>query len=82
MEISNEHKKEFEKIKLKVSCPKDIQCYKSGLKKLPDTKLIGDGKLVECCEEQCSVCQYGLAFGFGTVCKCPIRNYIAMHFRI
>ncbi len=82
MDIAQEHRERIDQIvaKMTTPCPKDLVCYKSGFEVLPNTKVIGRGDLVECFEENRQSCRYGLSFGQGTFCKCPIRNYIARNF--
>ena len=81
MQISQEHKSQIEEIVRSMQCPRDFKCYKSDFRDLPKSRLIADGKLVECLEAN-RRCSFGLAFGHGTICTCKLRNYIAENFHV
>lgn len=80
MEITKEHKRQIERITSGMECPKDFECYTSGFENLCKTRLIADNQLVECLED--NGCKFALAFGDSTICKCPLRRYIAKNLHI
>ena len=80
MEITQEHDSKIQEIMRGMQCHRDFEYYKSGFENLSKAGIVGDGKLVECLEEKAKTCNYGLAFGYGYICKCRLRNYIARNF--
>lgn len=82
MEITQEHDSKIQEIVRGMQCHRDFECYKSGLENLCKTEIVGDAKLVECLEEKAKTCEYVLSFGFGYICICPLRHYIAKNFNM
>ncbi len=80
MEIAQEHDSRIQKIMRDMECPSDFECYKSGFENLSRAAIVGNARMVVCLEEKAKTCNYGLAFGHGYICKCPLRNYIARNF--
>jgi len=81
MEITQEHRTQIEEIISGMECPKDFKCYKSGFEDLCKAKIFLDGEMVECLGETAQLCKSSFHFGFGYICKCPLRRYIAKHFK-
>lgn len=81
MKITKKHKDNIEKIISEMECPKDFLCYESGLENLSKIRLIADNKRVECLEKSLR-CRFVLDFGRLALCQCPLRNYIALNFKI
>jgi hypothetical protein len=69
--------KEIEEILGDLKCPKDFECYKSGLKVLCRAKDIGLEQFLECLEEEPIWCKFSFSFGNSYLCKCPLRVFIA-----
>ena len=65
----------------KQDCPLDFKCYKSGFEDLCGAILDSDGMVVECIDENATKCRYSSPFGSSFICACPMRIYIARHFR-
>jgi len=80
MVITQEHMQEIENIIKQMDCPKSFECYKSGFENLSEVGIVGDFDMIECMEEGAQTCEFGFPVGHGTICKCPLRNYIAKHF--
>ncbi|UCC99206.1 MAG: hypothetical protein JSW66_04830 [Phycisphaerales bacterium] len=80
MLIAQANKEQIEQIIKEMDCPRDFECYKSDFENLCDVGIVGDAKMVECIEEDAHTCTFGVPFGRGVLCKCPLRNYIAKHF--
>ena len=80
MVIAQANKDQVEQIINQMVCPRDFECYTSGFENLSDVGIVGDAKMVECIEERAQTCKFGVPFGLGVLCKCPLRNYIAKHF--
>jgi hypothetical protein len=70
-------KKELQEIIGEMQCPKDFNCYKSGLKVLCKAKDIGLDSYLECMEVYPQKCPFSVPFGYSHLCKCPLRVYIA-----
>lgn len=80
MEITKEQASQIERIASGMECPKDFKCRKSGFEDLCKTKLVAGNRLVECLEE--NKCRFALPFGGSAYCRCPLRIYVAMNFKI
>lgn len=75
-------KKKIEKIIGGISCQKDFKCYKSGFKNLCKAKDTGLNEYLDCLEENPRSCEFSLTFGFGNLCRCPLRVYIMKELNI
>ena len=80
MVIVQANRDQIEQIVKQMNCPRDFECYKSDFENLSDVGIVGDARMVECIEEGAQTCEFGVPFGLGVLCKCPLRNYIAKHF--
>ena len=80
MEIIQEHDCKIQEIMRSMQCNKDFRCYKSEFKNLSSVGIVGDAIKVVCLEEKAKTCNYGVSFGLGYICKCPLRDYIAKNF--
>ncbi len=79
MEITKDRRNRMEGIVCGMDCPKDFECYRSGLESLSKVKPIC-GDLIECLEENCRLCKLGMSFGYSFFCICLLRGYIAKTF--
>ena len=70
-------KKEILAIIVKMKCPKNFQCYKTGFENLCKANDIGMKTFVECYQETPDECKFSSHLGTFYVCKCPLRIYIA-----
>jgi hypothetical protein len=77
MEMTEEQRLEIEKIASEMSCPKNFECYKSGVKKFCKTRDFGLSQYLDCLEKNPEMCEFSLPFGNGYFCTCPIQLYIA-----
>lgn len=80
MEIAQEYDNKIQDIIRDMQCPTDFECYKSGFENLSRAAIVGNAIKVVCLEEKAKTCNYGLSSGYGYICKCPVRNYIAKNF--
>jgi hypothetical protein len=74
--MEQDYNKEIEKIVGCFECPKDFQCYKSGLEVLCEAHDIGLDTYLKCLEKDPRSCQFSVPFGDGYFCECPLRVYI------
>ena len=58
-------------------CIDGFPCFKSRFKVLCHAEPYGDGKLLECKEENPLGCPRAYSYGDIFLCKCNVRNYIA-----
>ena len=65
---------QYRKIEDVVKCPKDLSCYK--------TNHIGSDNLLECLSENPQKSVFSSCHMHRYLCKCPVRIYIAEHFRM
>jgi hypothetical protein len=63
------------------SCPKDFQCYRTGLKNLCKARDIGLESFVACLVSDPLECKFSLLFGGVFFCTCSLRIYIAKHLK-
>lgn len=72
-----EHKRKIEEIVGVMECPKDFQCCESDFANVCRAKDIGIESFLECLQENPQLCRFALSFGYGYLCQCPLRVYIA-----
>jgi len=77
MEVTEEQRQEIDKIASGINCPKNFECYKSGLGKVCKTRDFGLSQYLDCLQEEPHACEYSLSFGNGYFCTCPVQLYIA-----
>ena len=77
MEIAKEQERQIERIAGDTECPSDFVCSTSKFEDLCKIRLIANGQLVECLEENIGRGKFKLPFGNSYLCKCPLRRYIA-----
>jgi hypothetical protein len=63
-----------------MDCPRDFECYRSGLESLGKVNTAFYGDLIECLEEDRRPCGCGMPSGRLFFCICPLRGYIAKNF--
>ena len=81
MTKSLEHKDKIEEMAKTTECAKGFSCLKSGFKKIPEVRLLAGSEVVECLEADGKTCKFGLCYGAGVFCECPLRKYIASNCR-
>ncbi len=63
------------------SCSKGFECYTSGFENLCKVMCFAGGQMLECMDRPGSSCEFQAAFGWGHICQCPVRKYIAQNLR-
>ena len=58
-----------------LKCEKGLVCVSLGLEELCKSRDIGLKSLLDCLEKHTS-CVFTQPFGYGLMCKCPVRHYI------
>ncbi len=74
--MEEDHKKQIEEIIGGMKCPRDFECYKSGFEDLCKAKDIGIESFLECLEKNPQECKFSVDYGYGYLCRCPLRYYI------
>jgi len=82
IEMGPEHKRAIKEVIKGMECPKGFKCQKSGLKQVGKVRLLAEGKVIECLDEDGRSCRFGVFYGFGVFCECPLRHYIARNFPV
>jgi hypothetical protein len=80
LEMDAEHKRAIEEVIREMECPKGFKCQKTGFKQAGKVRLLAEGRVIECMEEDGRSCGCGLFYGSGVFCECPLRQYIARNF--
>ena len=76
--------RKIEEIMAGMDCPRNFEPCKSGTEVPCKSRLLADGAVVDCTEAECPNvvdCKYRMAFGFGHLCNCLVRNYVARELR-
>ena len=86
MQITQEQKQRMEEIMADmpahgINCRRNFQCYRSSLENLCKVEGIGAFDTIECDAKDASCCGLSFAAAGKRYCKCPMRRYIAGHFR-
>ena len=83
MELKEVEREQLKEIMSEMSCKKNFECYKCGFENLCNGEPVG-GHFVKCeranskCSEEKRLnCDFSISFGYGFVCRCPIRIYVA-----
>ena len=74
--MEQRHKEAIEQIITEMECPRDFLCYKSEFTKLCKARRLTD-EYANCIEEEPQHCKFSLPFGYGYMCRCPLRVYAA-----
>ena len=77
MDINPKHAKKVKEIMSKIQCSEDFKCANSGFNELCKARDDGIEGCLECLEENPSKCVFAVSFGFGYLCRCPLRCYVA-----
>lgn len=75
--MDEEQRKRIEEIIGGMTCPKDFKCCESDFANVCKAKDTGMESHLECLEEKPVTCEFVLSFGYGYLCQCPLRVYIA-----
>lgn len=77
MEITKEQARQIDRIAGDMECPSDFVCRTSEFEDLCKIRLIANGQLLECLEENAGRGKFEVPFGDSSLCKCPLRRYIS-----
>ncbi len=75
--MKDEDKKKIEEIIAGMKCPKNFKCAEHGFEKLCRAKDFGVENYLDCLEKNPYECPFALSFGYGYLCQCPLRVYLA-----
>ncbi len=86
MEITAEHVEKMEEIMEDMrdgssSCLKNFRCYTSSLEELCEVKGIEAFDTIQCMSGDARSCVFSVGVMEDRYCECPLRRYIAEHFR-
>lgn len=80
MKMELEHRRALEELAKGMKCPKGFECIKADFEQSGKVRLLAKGRVVECLEQNGRACKFGLIYGDGVFCECPLRQYIAKNF--
>ena len=75
--MKDEDRKKIEEIMAGMQCAKNFKCAENGFEHLCRAKDFGLETYLECLEEDPWECSFALSFGYGYLCQCPLRVYLA-----
>jgi hypothetical protein len=75
--MKDEDRKTIEEIISGMKCPKDFKCADNGFDELCKAEDFGVESYVKCLEKNASDCSFAISFGYGYLCQCPLRVYLA-----
>jgi len=75
--MNGEVKKKIEKIMSQMECPEKFKCAESNFEILCKAKDNGLENYIDCLEDVPSICSFSLSFGYGYLCTCPLRVFLA-----
>ncbi len=80
-QLTTRHEEEIRKIMASVTCPKGFRCCDSAFEDLPPVKVYKGANVVQCQQADRHNCPRSYEYcGDITFCRCPVRNYLALHF--
>lgn len=81
MGFTKEHRPEIEEAVAITKCQFDFECIKSEFENLCEVGIELDGEVlwcIECFDDNEKIgCNNRLSYGYGYLCECPLRQYIA-----
>jgi len=81
VDLTREDREKLEELVRNTPCDRGHECLQSALEKLREVKWAAGEQVLFCQDEDGWSCRHGMAFGRTTICQCPVRRYIAKHFR-
>jgi hypothetical protein len=75
--VEQDPQKEIARIVGQLKCPKDFECYKSGLETPCKAKDVGLESHLVCLEKCPFQCKFSVVFGGLYYCNCPLHIYLA-----
>ena len=78
--MTAEDRKAFEDLRAQVPCEKNFSCISDALDTLCQSKFHPDLDILECLVPAPNTCKFARPFGCTTVCRCPLRKFIAKNF--
>ena len=73
--MDKEHKKDIKE--LMIDCSEGCKCHNPGIEDLCKAEDIGLEGFVKCLEENPSMCDHSIPYGYSWYCSCAPRIYIA-----
>ncbi len=64
-----------------LKCPKEFAGARSGFERLCKAQDFGLKSFLDCLDENPEACKFALSFGYGYLCQCPLRVYLAKHLK-
>jgi hypothetical protein len=78
VELTTEQEVDVQKIMAEMDCPRGFSCYKSKFEDIVPVRVISSN-VIACGKAMESYCQKSVSFGMSTMlCRCPLRNYVAL----
>jgi len=83
MKLKEEEREQLKEIMSEMSCKKEFECYRSKFENFCDGELVGENFVkcerasLKCSEEKFQSCDFSVSFGYGFVCRCLMRVYVA-----
>ena len=81
MELAREEREKLEELVRNTPCDRAHECLQSALEKLREVEWAAGEEVLFCRDEAALNCRNSMPFGQAAVCQCPVRHYIAKHFR-
>jgi hypothetical protein len=76
MDGAEAYRRAVEDIKKGMECPRAFACCQPGSPRLDPAHVRAGGKLVECLENTDRLCTFGVDYGIGRFCECPLRAFL------
>jgi hypothetical protein len=74
--MEDHHKKNIEKLKTTINCPKAFACVESEFENLCQAKDYILNDHLECLEKIPESCKFAFSLGYKSLCSCPLRVYL------
>ncbi len=76
MDATEAYRRAIEDIKKSMECPRAFACCQAGGTQPSPAHVLAGGKLLECPQERDKPCAFGVDFGTGRFCECPLRTFL------
>jgi hypothetical protein len=76
MDATEAYRRAIEDIKKSMECPQAFACCQPGDARSGAAHVLAGGKLLECPQDRDTPCTFGVDFGTGRFCECPLRTFL------
>ena len=81
VDLALEQREQLKRLVDDTPCDRRHECFRTALEKLREVEWAAGEEVLFCRDKDGPDCRNSMQFGQAAVCQCPVRLYIAKHFR-